>query len=302
MLDAKHLIWLTEIAEIGSMSKAAQKLNLTQPTLSRAIQVIEDHVGGAVLERNARGVSPTHIGERLVEIGRKISENRLLAEETVDLWKEGLERQIRVGVGPMLAISFMGDFLASQIKGKTNYAIHVVSATAFRLLERLTEGELDIVLAPEQINLYQEELSQDVIFKDELAIYARKDHPLFKKTSRISTADLCNQKWISAGALSGISGSNKEVLAKLGLPNIPTIVSFTGDINMIVDVLEKTDCLSVLALRLSKHSNLMRNLRPVQVDGEFPSRNVALWTRRKERDNPIVNKFRAEIQKYLGDL
>ena len=71
-MDPKYLVQLAIIAELGSVTKAARTLNVTQPTLSRTIKVIEDRVGGAVLRRGRYGVTPTEIGLRLAEEGREI--------------------------------------------------------------------------------------------------------------------------------------------------------------------------------------------------------------------------------------
>lgn len=98
MLDPKHLYWLSEIVDLGSFSHAAQKLNVTQPTLSRAVQVIESQVGSRVLERKRYGVKPIGIGLRLAEAGRNIAAFRVDAENAVDLWRTGLHREVRLGV------------------------------------------------------------------------------------------------------------------------------------------------------------------------------------------------------------
>ena len=54
MLDVKHLAWLAEIIELGSMSQAAEKLNVTQPTLSRAVQILESQAGAKLLLSTSR--------------------------------------------------------------------------------------------------------------------------------------------------------------------------------------------------------------------------------------------------------
>lgn len=300
MLDAKHLLWLAEIADLGSMSRAAQKLHVTQPTLTRAVQVIEDHVGGKVLVREPHGVRPTQIGERLVEAGRKIMANRIMAEDVVHLWKEGLERELRIGVGPMLAASIMGRFFAERINAPQGYAIRVVSATASRLIERLNDHELDIVLAPEQINLHQDDLVQETLLSDELAIFAGNQHRLHKIKGPIPPSQLEGHDWILVGALSGIYGSNKEVLTQLGIKNVSSSISFTGDINMAVDILKETDCLCVLASRLSSLSLMMQGISMVDVAGNFPKRNITFWSRRKERDRPDILRFKQDLHEFLA--
>lgn len=299
MLDAKHLLWLAEIADLGSMSRAAQKLHVTQPTLTRAVQVVEDHVGGKVFEREPHGVRPTQIGERLVELGRQIALSRIQAEDTVDLWKEGLDKELRIGVGPMLAISFMGRFFAEMIDKPPKYSVKVVSATASRLIERLNMDELDVVLGPEHINLFHDDLVQSKLFDDRLAIFASSQNPLTRYQGNIPTETLSKQKWISVGALSGIFGSNKEVLSALGIRNLSAQISFTGDINMAIEVLEKTDCLCVLPRRLTENSEFADRVSALNVEGEFPTRNVNFWSRRKDRDRPDIVDFQKRLEASL---
>ncbi|WP_114287939.1 helix-turn-helix domain-containing protein [Candidatus Halocynthiibacter alkanivorans] len=63
-MNPKHLMQLTVVAELGSVAKAAEPLNVTQPTLSRLIKVIEDRAGAPVLRRGRYGVRPTANGHR----------------------------------------------------------------------------------------------------------------------------------------------------------------------------------------------------------------------------------------------
>ncbi|MCH1516400.1 MAG: LysR family transcriptional regulator, partial [Alphaproteobacteria bacterium] len=56
-MDPRHLSQLATIIELGSVTRAAERLNVTQPTLSRTIRIIEDKVGGAVLRRDRYGVT-----------------------------------------------------------------------------------------------------------------------------------------------------------------------------------------------------------------------------------------------------
>ena len=71
-MNPKYLAQLATIVELGSVTKAAQKLNTTQPTLSRIIKLIEDRVGAPVLRRGRHGVTATEIGFRLADSGREI--------------------------------------------------------------------------------------------------------------------------------------------------------------------------------------------------------------------------------------
>lgn len=301
MLDPKHLYWLAEIAGLGSISQAAQKLNVTQPTLSRAVQVIEDHVGSPVLERERYGVRPTRIGQRLVETGRAIAESRMQAENAIDLWRGGQDRELRIGVGPMLAASIMGRFFAQFFEDRTRYALRVVSATASRLIGRLNDGELDIVLAPEQINVFQDDLVQHKLFEDHLAIFAGPKNRFHSCSAEIDPEELAGERWITIGALSGIYGSQKEVFSDIGVANVSASIDFTGDVMMAVEILLNTDALCIMPQVLGRMSGVLRGTRELPLSAELPSRHVALWRRRAERHRPDVLDFLKRIEEFTSN-
>ena len=301
MLDPKHLYWLAEIVDLGSFSQAAQKLNVTQPTLSRAVQVIEDQVGSPVVERERYGVRPTRIGQRLAETGRAIAESRVQAENAVDLWRGGQDRELRVGVGPMLAASIMGSFFSEFLERRTKYALRVVSATASRLIERLNEGHLDIVLAPEQINLLQDDLAQHKLFEDGLAVFAGPLSKFYARSSEIQPHELSEERWIAIGALSGIFGSQKEIFEDIGATNVSARVTFTGDVVMAAEILKNTDALCIMPQALSRLSEVLSGTRELPLAVKLPSRDVVLWCRRTERHRPDVLDFLERLERYLPE-
>ena len=82
-MDSRTLKQLATIIGSGSLTRAAERLAVTQPTLTRSIQALEDRVGEAVLERSRYGVRPTAIGLRLAEIGNRILEEENQASEVL---------------------------------------------------------------------------------------------------------------------------------------------------------------------------------------------------------------------------
>lgn len=299
MMDPKHLIWLAEIAELGSLSRAAQKLHVAQPTLTRAVQIVEDQVGSRVFERERHGVRPTIIGERLIDVGRSILEERARAEDVVDLWREGLNRELRVGVGTMLAASIMGRFFAGLLSDRPRFAFRVMTSTVSSLIRRLNEGDLDVVLAPEQINLFQDDLTQFKLCEDQLAIFSGAQNPLQKKSGPITPDDLENRTWINVGALSGLLGANKEVLRQLGIRHVSSAINFTGDVIMAAEILRSSESFSVLPLRLTSHAPAFHDTGPIECSFQLPRRDIVLWARRPEADRPDITWFRDRLVSFF---
>lgn len=88
-------------------------LHLTQPTLSRDIRQLEDRVGAPVLKRGRYGVTPTSVGQMLAQQGRAIRACVGTAQTGVSEWKSGLDFELRIGVGPMIALALLLRFLES---------------------------------------------------------------------------------------------------------------------------------------------------------------------------------------------
>ena len=116
----------------------------------------------------------------------------------------------------------------------------------------------------------------------------------------MSAEALENQSWISVGALSGIYGSNKEVLEQLGAKNAPSKLSFTGDILMAIEILNNTNSLCLLPKKLTELSSFSQSLKFLPKTTKLPKRNVAMWSRKRDRDRPDVLDFRARLDAFLA--
>lgn len=298
-MDPKHLYWLAEIIAQGNMSRAAEKLRITQPTLSQAMKAVEEQVGSAVLKRGPRGVSPTPIGERLAEQGRKIATSKHLAEESIALWKKGLHGELRVGVGPMLAHTVMGQFMAEYLLQNPSNSLRIKTATVSALISDLDRGELDILLAPSQMSLLKDDLIQEHLFADQLAVFARQGHPLTELPTPLEPATLSNFDYLITGAYSAIYGSTKEALQQQGINMRSIPLYFTGDIQMPLEVLLQTDCLTVLGRKLALFSPYKDQIVELQLSRSLPNRDVVAWTKKDAFERPEIAAFIQQTKDFM---
>lgn len=299
-MDPRLLYHLAEIVEHGSLSKAAERLNLTQPTLSRNVRIVEDRVGAPVLKRGPMGVSPTRIGAMLAEEGRQIAWRMRNAADILDQWRDGLKSQLRLGVGPMLALSVMPGFLREGVERPWSFALTVTTATPQRLLARLIRDELDVALAPTKLTLHQENLHQETLFEDRLAVFAGAGHPLARATAPLPPSALDACRWIDVGAQSRIRGTHAEVLSEIGVKARPSAVSFTGDVAMAIALLETTDAVCLMAGKLARLVPNAARLAQIPLTVPLPSRDIAFWAPRKSLETPGVIEFRARLTAHMA--
>jgi len=300
-MDPRYLTQLAVIVELGSVTRAAKKLNITQPTLSRSIKIIEDRVGGKVLHRGRYGVTPTDIGMRLAEEGREILRRSEQAQTAIQEWKHGLTGELRVGVGPMLAATVMGDFFSEAVENPPNYSLKLHCEVAARLVDRLNSDLLDVAIIPYDLNRADDKLHREQLFRDRLSVFVGDRDPLAGKTG-ISPQVLADHKWIAVGEISGLFDVTRETLDWLRLPEVTPLIENTGDVTMTFRMLENTKSCSVLPFRMLGASQKRYNISPVDLDVEFPTRNVGFWTTMAARDRPEVVDFLGKLNRYLARI
>lgn len=297
-MDPRHLMQLAVVVELGSVTKAARKLNLTQPTLSRTIRVIEDRVGGKVLRRGRYGVTATQIGQRLAEEGRAIILHAEAAQLAVQEWRHGLGGDVRLGLGPMLAVSLMAEFFSRNAGSAPAYGLKLSTDLPMALLDRLKADELDAAILPHDLSRRDDTLHRDLLFTDRLAIFVGSRDPLAGQ-SGVDPARLADHAWITVSERAGLFDLTHGALEALGLPDVIPRIENSGDVMITFRLLEQTRACAVLPLRLASLVQDRFRIAPVTVTASLPTRDVGFWTTPTGRDRPEVVDFRARLRAFL---
>jgi DNA-binding transcriptional LysR family regulator len=130
------------VAEAGSVNRAAAKLNLTQPAVSRRVQSLEAAIGVALLDRSSKPPTLTEDGRRALAYGRKV----LYAIDELSLQvgaKGGLRGEFRLGIAPGLADAALGQPLDAVTRIFPNLNLRITSDWSNELLESLRSDSLD---------------------------------------------------------------------------------------------------------------------------------------------------------------
>lgn len=184
-MDIRVLQYFLAVAREESITKAAERLRMTQPPLSRQLKDLEDELGKQLLIRGSKKVTLTEDGMLL----------RKRAEELVDLMEktkaeltssnENINGDIHIGCGETEAISFLAQAAWDLQQKHPLIHYHIYSGDAERVMERLDKGLIDfgLLVGPVDVNKY------DYIrlpLKDTWGVLMRKDSPLAEKESIIA--------------------------------------------------------------------------------------------------------------------
>jgi len=145
-MNFKHLRAFVTIADAGGFARAANRLNISQPALSRQIRALEIDLSVRLFDRIGRRVQLTSEGEDLLRRSR-----RLLAEadslgERARMLKAGETGILRVGATPQVIENLLAQFLTGYRRRHPGVEIHLVEDGGVRLNSRLERGDVHLVL------------------------------------------------------------------------------------------------------------------------------------------------------------
>jgi DNA-binding transcriptional LysR family regulator len=134
------------VIEEGSVNRAAVRLRITQPALSRQMKSLENDVGGKLLERESSGVKPTDLGHALVKAMRPVMESYDSAFSEVRRHARGLRSELRVGYLFSAAQSMLAPALARLRKTHPDLKLRLHDMSPKEQIDGLRAGELDVAL------------------------------------------------------------------------------------------------------------------------------------------------------------
>lgn len=182
MIDARmkirHLQCFLEVARLGHVGRAADRLAVTQPAVSKTLRELEEILGVRLFERTPKGLALTPFGEVFQHHAATGVVALEHAIDSVALGRMRGETVIRVGALPTVAARIMPQAILDLMEVRLDATVSLVSAPNRFLHETLRAGGLDIVvgrLAPPE---HMVGLAFEQLYSERLVVVVRPGHPL----------------------------------------------------------------------------------------------------------------------------
>jgi len=172
------------IAETGSLSKAARRLRVAQPTVSRRLAELEARLGEALFSRSVEGASLTSFGERLVEPARRMAESAADLERAAERREVAPAGVVRITAPPGVAFDFLAPFSVWLRQKLPEVRLEVISTIHYLDLSR---READLALRIDRPA--QRDLITVASLEQDVAAFASKRY-VERLPSRYRAADV----------------------------------------------------------------------------------------------------------------
>src|SRR5215470_9082784 len=183
--------------EEGSLNRAALRLRMSQSALSRQMQVLENEIGGALLERTAAGIRPTDAGYALAKSLPRVLEDYDAAIEEARRLARGQRDLIRLGYLGSAAQMFLDPALSAMRRSHPEIKVKLLDLSPGEQIAALRKGEIDLALIGQEGALLSTEFYTQKLTTLPLVAVMPADHPLASKR-QISLKELRDERFISA--------------------------------------------------------------------------------------------------------
>jgi DNA-binding transcriptional LysR family regulator len=286
LLDARSFL---TVLDLGSFSKAADRLNMSQPALSRRIQALENRIGAPLLERTTRHVAPTAMGRSFAPLAQ-----RLLAEFDEQLmgmgdFKRTQSGQIIIACVPTAAFYFLPRAIEKFNKTYPNIRFRILDLSANDGLEAVARGEAEFGI--NFMGISDTQLTFTPLIDDPFGLACRKDHRLATR-KRLNWTDLEGESIIGVSRASG-----NRILLESALAKLNVSLRFQYEVNHLttsLGLVEKGLGLSVLP-RMATPSNAHPIIITRPLTNPIVNRTIGIVARHSAPLSPAAERFQKTL-------
>jgi LysR family transcriptional regulator, regulator for metE and metH len=176
MLDLQYLSIVMEVNRLGSVTAAADRLNVTQSALSHMVRKFEERHGVKLWTKNGRGLRFTHAGEYLLGLAERVLPQMEHAERTLTNFAEGRRGALRVGMECHPCQKWLTRLTPHYLAAWPDVDFDVRTAFRFDGVAALLGFEIDLLITPDPMDV--SEITFSPVIDYELVLVVHDSHPI----------------------------------------------------------------------------------------------------------------------------
>jgi LysR family transcriptional regulator, regulator of abg operon len=300
-MELRQLRHFIEIVRASSFGQAAERLHITQPALSKSIRNLERTLGVQLLERHPSGVSPTEYGTLFLDYATLVTTELERAVDELNELRGRGRGVVRVGAGATMMQYLLPQAVRAFVEGDAAGSVTFQQGLRDNLIARLRRGEIDVVVGSVNPDQIDDDLRQELILNDQIAVVASAGHPLVD-LENVSLASLAPYRWVLPDKSEAENDRLAYAFREEGL-SVPACVVRTSSSVFMASVLKDGDYLSYLPAALIDMDPDYAHLRTLKLSTTiWPRVTVGVTYRRRGVMLAPVRRFinrLAEVGKSL---
>ncbi|EBZ4587520.1 LysR family transcriptional regulator [Salmonella enterica subsp. enterica serovar Hato] len=182
----RHLHTFVAVAQQGTLGRAAETLNLSQPALSKTLNELEQLTGTRLFERGRLGAQLTVPGEQFLTHAVKVLDALNTAGQALNRKEDASADVVRVGALPTAALGILPAAIGRFHQQHKSTSLQVATMNNTMLLAGLKSGEIDLGIGRMSDPELMGGLNYELLFLESLKLVVRPGHPLLQETITLS--------------------------------------------------------------------------------------------------------------------
>ncbi len=296
-MDFKELGSFVAVCEYGNFSKAAEKLYISQPTISMHIKLLEDELNTKLFKRSTKSLVMTKAGSELYNFSVKVLK---LKNDFFKIWDKGYDNVIKIGASSIPSAYLLPELISDFKKINSDVEFDIIQGDSSDVLDLLKDSIIEIGLIGMEVN--DKKIVCKHFYKDKMVVVTPNNNYFKKlKSSLYDIKNIFKENYILREEGSGTKLAGDKILNDIGvdpqeLKIVARVKSQESLINLVesgigISVVSKKSILNeekegkVLAFDLPNNINA-RNLNVIYYETSIKKKII------KEFINFIKNKYK----------
>ena len=289
-MEMRHLRYFVTLAEYLSFTRAAERVHVTQSTLSHQIRQLEEEVGQPLFERVGRRVVTTEAGELFFAFASRALKE---VDQGIAMLQPGggdLTGQVRIGATHTFNIGLIPECVALFLTRHPTVQIRVEELAAEQIVSRLRAGELDIGIAYRPGG--PTDLWFEPLYNEEMALVVADTHPLAGR-KRIRMVELHQQRLVLLPAYFATRTLLDECFLACGAE--PVVVAEMSTIAPMLGLVLRMPIAAIVAINAVPKA--MSGLQMIPLESPTPVRTPGILWQREVAQSAPVKSFAVIVRK-----
>lgn len=289
-LKLRDLHILLAVVQHGSMAKAAAKLAISQPAVSKAIADMEYTFGVRLLDRGRSGVEPTTYGRALVTRGQAIFDELKLGIEELAFLADPTAGELQIAstesVAAGLLPAALERFSREQPRIRVNVAQAVMNTTHYR---DLRERNIDLLIGRIPNPFEESDLEARIAYDDQVIVVAGRQSK-WARSRRLTLSELVTERWVLPpdDTMPGLLASELFRAGGVDLPHAPIT---TLSMHLCCRLAASSKFVTMLPRSILRFNNLHQSLKVLPIKLAPQHRPVGIVTLRNRTLPPAARLF-----------
>ena len=286
-LKLQDLHILMTVAQAGSMGKAAQVLNTTQPAVSRSISELEHTLRVRLFDRHHRGIEPTTYGRALLDCAAAVFDDLRQGVRNIEFLSDRALGEIRIGGNEAIIAGLLSSVLERlrrQYPGITIHTRHVVSLADQH--RELRERRVDLVLG-RLASTVENDIETQILYHDRIFVVAGS-HSRWSTRRKIDLTELANEPW---GLPSPDTLAGSLIRDAFRARSISLRGAATGSPHVLLSLLAKGPFLAPIPDSVLRFGTNLPPLKILPVELPVPPWPLGVMTLKNRTISPVVQVF-----------